>query len=125
GERPIGFGFSLPGIKEDAKEGTKDAVKDEHYERGYRMLTEIGALFETLDASAIARHGHGTDIEPLMNDGVPGLSLDTVGTHYFDWHHTNGDTLDKVDPHDFRKAVALLGVMGYVLADMPETLGGK
>src|SRR5262245_35181082 len=116
-ERPVGFGFSLPGAKEDGP--------DERYERGYRMLTEIGALFETLGASAVARHGHGTDIEPLMNDGVPGLSLDTVGEHYFDWHHTNGDTLDKVDPHDFRKAVALLGVMGYVLADMPETLAGS
>jgi hypothetical protein len=116
-ERPIGFGFSPPGVKEDAK--------DERYERGYRMLTEIGALFETLDASAVARHGGGTDIGPLTDDGVPGLSLNTVGEHYFDWHHTNGDTLDKVDPHDFRKAVALLGVMGFVLADMPETLGGK
>ncbi len=116
-ERPIGFGFSLPGAEEDAP--------DARYERGYRMLTEIAALFETLDASAVSRHGHGTDIGPLMDDGVPGLSLDTVGEHYFDWHHTDADTLDKIDPHDFRKAVALLAVMGYVLADMPETLAGK
>ena len=57
-----------------------------------------------------------------MADGVPGLSVNTVGEHYFDWHHSPADTLDKVDPEDFRKAVALLGVMGYVLADMPETL---
>jgi hypothetical protein len=35
------------------------------------------------------------------------------------------DLPEEVDPHDFRKAVALLGVMGFVLADMPETLGGK
>jgi len=115
-ERPTGFGFSLPGAKEDGQ--------DERYERGYRLLSEIGALFATRDASAITRHGHGTDIEPLTSEGVPGLSLDTVGEHYFDWHHTNADTLDKVDPHDFRKAVALLAVMGYVLADMPETLAG-
>jgi hypothetical protein len=47
-----------------------------------------------------------------------------VGEHYFDWHHTNADTLDKVDPQDFRKAVAMLGVVGYVLADMPETVRG-
>jgi len=113
-ERPVGFGFSLSGVPADGS--------DERYERGHRLLSEIAVLFEAIDASALARRGHGSDIAPLMRDGVPGLSLDTVGEHYFDWHHTHADTLDKVDPQDFRKAVALLGVMGYVLADMPETL---
>jgi len=115
-ERPVGFGFTLPGTQNDGK--------DERYERGYGLLAEIAPLFEAIDGNALARQGHGSDIAPLMRDGVPGLSLNTVGEHYFDWHHTHADTLDKVDPQDFRKAVALLGVMGYVLADMPETLGG-
>ena len=42
--------------------------------------------------------------------------------HYFDWHHTEADTLDKVNPQDFRKAMAALGVVGYILADMPDKL---
>ena len=62
------------------------------------------------------------DIGPLMRSGVPGLGLRTVGEHYFDWHHTEADTLDKVDPVNFRKAVATLGVTSYILADMPGTL---
>jgi hypothetical protein len=57
-----------------------------------------------------------------MCDGVPGLGLRTVGEHYFDWHHTHADTLDKVDPQDFRRAVATLAVMGYALAEMPGRL---
>ena len=57
-----------------------------------------------------------------MRSGVPGLGLDTVGEHYFDWHHTNADTLDKVDPQNLRRAIALLGVTSFVLADMPERL---
>jgi len=125
-ERPTGFGFSLPGMGRRGQEaGTDGAVPDERVERANRMLTEIGALFEAIDASTIQRGGGGTDIGPLMKDGVPGLSLNTVGEHYFDWHHTQADTLDKVDPQDFRRAVAMLGVMGYVLADMPETLAGE
>jgi hypothetical protein len=116
-ERPVGFGFSLPGAEMDGS--------DERYERAHRLLAEIGGLLGEIDASAVSRGGHGTDIGPLMEAGVPGLSLDTVGEHYFDWHHSHADTLDKVDPQDFRKAVALLGVMGYVLADMPETLRGE
>jgi hypothetical protein len=45
-----------------------------------------------------------------------------VGTHYFDWHHTETDTLDKVNPEDFRKNLAALAVMGFALADMPGRL---
>jgi hypothetical protein len=45
-----------------------------------------------------------------------------VGTHYFDWHHTEADTLDKVSLEDFRKNLASLAVMSFVLADMPERL---
>jgi uncharacterized protein (DUF1684 family) len=50
------------------------------------------------------------------------MSERTVGTHYFDWHHTEADTLDKVDPQDFRRNVAALAVMSFVLADMPQRL---
>ena len=35
---------------------------------------------------------------------------------------TRADTLDKIEPENFLKAVAMLAVMGYVLADMPERL---
>ena len=50
------------------------------------------------------------------------MSERAAGTHYFDWHHSEADTLDKVDLTDFRKSVAALAVMGYVLADMPARL---
>jgi len=42
-----------------------------------------------------------------------------VMAHYFDYHHTQADTFDKIDPDDFRRCVATFAVMGYVLADMP------
>jgi len=90
------------------------------------MLKQIGTLLERVGAGEITGGGGGADITPLMRDGVPGLSERTVGTHYFDWHHSEADTLDKVDPQDFRKNMAALAVMGYVLADMPAriTAGG-
>ena len=51
-----------------------------------------------------------------------GLGLRTVGTHYFDWHHTRADTPDKVKIEDFRANIAAMAVMAYVLADMPAPL---
>ena len=86
------------------------------------LLQQIGKLLERLGAGEIIVGGGGSDIGPLLRDGVPGLSERTSGTHYFDWHHTEADTLDKVNPEDFRKNVAALAVMGYALADMPERL---
>jgi Zn-dependent M28 family amino/carboxypeptidase len=85
-------------------------------------LRQVAKLLERVGAGEITPGGGGSDIQPLLRDGVPGLSERTVGTHYFDWHHTEADTLDKVSLEDFRKNVAALAVMGYVLADMPGRL---
>jgi hypothetical protein len=45
-----------------------------------------------------------------------------VGTHYFDWHHSQADTADKVKPEDLRANIAAMAVMAFILADMPDTL---
>jgi hypothetical protein len=86
------------------------------------ILQQIGKLLERVGAGEITGGGGGSDIAPLIKDGVPGLSERTVGTHYFDWHHTEADTLDKVSPEDFRKNLASLAVMTFALADMPGRL---
>ena len=109
-ERPVGFGLGEP--------SDKSQIAD--YERALERLRSIASFFEGIDADEITRGGGGADIGPIMEEGVPGMALRTVGEHYFDWHHTEADTLDKVEPNDFRRAMAMLGVMGYVLADMPE-----
>lgn len=105
-ERPVGFGVS------DGAE-TNGAVA---------RLREVGTLLERIGAGSITSGGGGADIGPIMAGGVPGLALRTVGTHYFDWHHTRADTLDKIDLEDFRRNIAAMAVMAYVLADMPEPL---
>ena len=102
-ETPRGFGASVDQIS-------------------LEMLGQIGRLLEPIGAGEITAGGGGEDISPLLRDGVPGLAERAAGTHYFDWHHTEADTLDKVDPGDFRKSVAAMAVMSYVLADMPGRL---
>lgn len=113
-ERPIGFGFGLDGVSPD--EGSPV------YEAALQKLQQIGKLLDGIEAGEIIRGGGGADIGPLIRSGVPGLGLRTVGEQYMDLHHTRADTLDKVEPRNLRKAVAMLGVLGYVLADMPERL---
>ena len=71
---------------------------------------------------AIDVGGGEMDIGPLMRTGVPGFGLITVNERYFDWHHTSADTFDKVDLQDFRRCIASMAVMAYMLADMPGRL---
>lgn len=108
-ERPVGFGVTVPNGDQ---------------ERALGIAGQIGALLTGIEGGRITSGGGGADIGPLMQAGVPGLGFQTVGERYFDWHHTDADTIDKIEPVDFQKAVAMLAVMGFVLADMPGTLAG-
>lgn len=103
GEAPQGFGAGV------------DAASQ-------ALLQQIGKLLDRIGSGSITAGGGGTDIASLIRDGVPGISQRTSGAHYFDWHHTEADTLDKVDPVEFRKNVAALAVMAYAIADMPGRL---
>ena len=85
---------------------------------------EIAKLLAGIRADRIAANGGGTDIGPMMKEGVIGASLNVDGTHYFDIHHTQADTLDKVNPQELALCVAAMAVMAYTVADMPQPLGG-
>jgi hypothetical protein len=63
-----------------------------------------------------------TDIEPLVDKGVPGFGVWQNGLTYFTYHHTAADTLDKVVPGELRENAACMAVMGYALASMNEPL---
>jgi Zn-dependent M28 family amino/carboxypeptidase len=116
-ERPLGFDVSV-------RHAAADSLDVERTAAAAARLREIGRLLAGLGADRIREGGGGTDISPLMRRGVPGIGLRTSGEHYFDWHHSPADMLDKVDPIELRRNLAALAVLVYVLADMPEDLTG-
>jgi hypothetical protein len=82
-----------------------------------RALGPVGATtIERRDDAA------GADIAELGAAGVPGFAPLVDARHYFDYHHTAADTLDKVDPESLRTQVATMAVLAYFLADMPQPL---
>ena len=50
------------------------------------------------------------------------MELDVDGSRYFWYHHSEGDTLDKLDPVELARCVAAMAVMAYVVADLPTAL---
>jgi carboxypeptidase Q len=101
--RPQGFGFT-----------GSDAA--------FEIMKQIGSLLDPIQAGAITRGGGGADIAPIMALGVPGMGLIVDGTRYFWFHHTEADTIDKLDPREMALCVAAMAVMAFVAADMPDPL---
>jgi Zn-dependent M28 family amino/carboxypeptidase len=106
-EKPVGFDLA-PGPPQSPAAAMKNKA------------TAIVALLKRIEADSLIPGSGETDIEPLMNAGVPAFGLRTAMTHYWDYHHTQADTFDKIVPDDFRRCMALMAVMSYVLADWPQ-----
>jgi carboxypeptidase Q len=85
-------------------------------------MMEIARLLVGIDAHRIGASGGGADIGPIMREGVVGANLDVEGSRYFDIHHTQADTLDKIDPRNLSLVVATMAVMAYTIADLPEPM---
>ncbi len=100
---PIGFGFT----------GSDEA---------FEILTEIGKNLESIESGVVSKGGGGADIGPLMNGGVPGMGLQVDGEKYFWFHHTDADTIDKLNVDDFNECVATMAVFAYGVADLNATL---
>lgn len=60
---------------------------------------------------------YDTDHGPFMLQGIPVLDQWVDMTKYFEIHHKSSDTLDKVDPLDFKADEAIVAVTAYALAE--------
>jgi hypothetical protein len=88
-------------------------------------LTEVAGLLKALGALHVKPGHGGADIGPMEPSGVPTIGLDVDNRTYFDIHHTEADTLDKVDPAALADDVAAVAALAYVVADMPDRLDGR
>jgi carboxypeptidase Q len=88
----------------------------------FAIIQQVGKLLERIEAGTIRRGGGGADIGPIMQLGVPGMGLNVQGDRYFWFHHSEADTVDKLDPHDVNLSAAAMAIMAYIIADLPDPL---
>ncbi len=90
-------------------------------------LPDAEALAEVLAPLGIEWDGNsargGADLIPLRSARVPLADLTPDGTHYFDYHHTADDTLDKVDPDLLAQASAAWAALAWWAAETDADLG--
>lgn len=65
----------------------------------------------------------GPDFIPISGFGVAAVDLRQDGTNYFDYHHTENDTFDKIDPAEMRQNMAAYAVLGWLAAQSPVGFG--
>ena len=101
--QPTGFGFLGSG-------------------RGMEIIQGVGKLLDPIGSGNIAKGCRGADVLKLVRGGVPVMHLEVDREKYFWFHHTDADTIDKLDPAEFNRCVAAMAVMADGIADLPQTL---
>jgi carboxypeptidase Q len=88
------------------------------------LVRETASLLGSISATALAHVAESpeADIGPLVEEGVPGIGLRVEDSRYFWYHHSQGDTVDKLDPEEVARCAAAMAVMAYVIADLPGGL---
>jgi carboxypeptidase Q len=86
-----------------------------------KNLERVKVRMKVLDRIAPLRFDSskhtGADTSPLTDAGVPGFGFVPDPRHYFDFHHSPADTLDKVDPKALAQDTAAIAALAYVIAE--------
>ena len=110
-------GFRLDVRKTGENAGRYSDQDDAGYAALLQQLDDVKPLLAPLDADGFRQSYAGADIGPIVATGTPGYGVDHDTTGYWPIHHTEADTLDKIDPTVFRRNTAAMAVMAWWLAE--------
>ncbi len=101
------------------------------YEIAARVSDEAWPVIEAIQAELAPlgidlggrRAIGGPDFIPSAPFGMAAVDLRQDGTTYFDYHHTENDTLDKIDPEELAQNAAAYAVLAWLAAQSPVSFG--
>lgn len=83
----------------------------------YGKLAKFGYLLEPIGADKLHQGGGGADIGPLAAKRVPLMGLNVEVQRYFDYHHTEIDTIDAVNERELELGAISMAILSYVIAE--------
>ena len=79
-------------------------------------LMQWAPLFRSINADRIRWGEGGADISPMEKKGVVCIGLNVDSQRYFDYHHSDNDTIDKVNERELELGAAAMAILAYVIA---------
>ena len=86
------------------------------------ILSDLASVLAPIGADRVRKGGGGADIAPLGRAGVVLVGYRCDGQRYFDYHHAETDTLDKVNERELELGAIAIATIAYAVADLAETL---
>lgn len=96
-------GFTPRGFTMTASEAVRNKIKS------WKPLLEPYGLYD------FSHEGGGADIGPLQTQGVPIIGFLPDSQRYFDYHHTQEDTIDKVSKRELELGAASMASLIYLI----------
>lgn len=92
--------------------------------KAFTLLAPLSAILQASGAGVTRQSGNaeGADISPLDAAGVPTFAPIQDARTYFNYHHTPADTLDKIVPRELAENAAVVALLTYTIASLPEPL---
>lgn len=79
-------------------------------------------LLGRVNATLVSKDPDTPDLEDWTSVGIPTGSLTTKNSKYFDFHHTNGDTMTVEDPRALDLCTAVWAVTAFTVANLDSML---
>ncbi|MFZ4620883.1 MAG: M28 family peptidase, partial [Bacteroidota bacterium] len=97
GFQPKGFGVSTDSVR-------------------FEKIRSYSSILESVGADRIRRGGGGADISTLESFGTVMIGLNPESQRYFDYHHSNHDTIDKVHPRELELGAIAMAILSWCIA---------
>ena len=118
-------GKQYAAIEMDSGAGRPFGIKASVGPKSEKLFAPLLAALQPMGAHAFTRRdalGTG-DLHRLETGGVPSFEPLVDSHSYFHYHHTPADTLDKVDPENLKRNVALMSSLAWFLANIDGEIG--
>lgn len=119
------LGKQYAAIEMDSGAGRPFGIKASVGPKSEKLFAPLLAALQPMGAHAFTRRdalGTG-DLHRLETGGVPSFEPLVDSHSYFHYHHTPADTLDKVDPENLKRNVALMSSLAWFLANIDGEIG--
>ncbi len=97
GSSPRGFGVSTDSVR-------------------FEKIRSYSSVLEIVGAEKISRGGGGADISTLQPLGTALIGFNPDPQRYFDYHHSNNDTIDKVHPRELELGAIAMAILAWVIS---------